>query len=277
MDGTTGLSWMAWTWPTAAFFAFIFLALVAMSIWERYSPGGNPRHGILGLDTTRGDRLFISLLGSAFILLAWLGIIGTPLWGGLVLSLVFALAVFRWVWPKCRDEGFEANVKKSSQSPYCDDLGLSSKLVIWVERHRFATFPASLSMRFENIFTDDPGSKSFAAGSVIFEKGAKGEEMYVIKEGEVDIFIEDCHLETISRDDIFGELCLIDQESRIASAVARTDCVLQAIDKRRFLFLVQETPLFAIRVMKVLADRLRRVDVLLAKWEHEKASQSSGT
>lgn len=132
-------------------------------------------------------------------------------------------------------------------------------------------------MRFENIFTDDPGSKSFAAGSVIFEKGAKGEEMYVIKEGEVDIFIEDCHLETISRDDIFGELCLIDQESRIASAVARTDCVLQAIDKRRFLFLVQETPLFAIRVMKVLAERLRRVDVLLAKWEHEKASQSSGT
>jgi predicted small integral membrane protein len=97
MDGTTGLSWMAWTWPTAAFFAFILVALVAMSVWEWYSPGGNPRHGILGLDTTRGDRLFISLLGSAFILLAWLGIIGIPLWGGLVLSLVFALAVFRWV------------------------------------------------------------------------------------------------------------------------------------------------------------------------------------
>ena len=97
MDGTTGLSWMAWTWPTAAFFAFILVVLVAMSIREWYSPGGNPRHGILGLDTTRGDRLFISLLGSAFILLAWLGIIGTPLWGGLIVSLVFALAVFRWV------------------------------------------------------------------------------------------------------------------------------------------------------------------------------------
>ena len=57
----------------------------------------DPRHGILGLDTTRGDRLFISLLGSAFILLAWLGIMGTPLWGGLALSLIYAVAVFRWV------------------------------------------------------------------------------------------------------------------------------------------------------------------------------------
>lgn len=120
-------------------------------------------------------------------------------------------------------------------------------------------------------------AKSFAAGSVIFEEGSKGEEMYVIKEGEVDIFIDGCHLETIFREDIFGELCLIDQETRIASAVARTDCVLQAINKRRFLFLVQETPLFAIRVMKVLADRLRRVDVLLAKWEREKATPSQGT
>jgi CRP/FNR family transcriptional regulator, cyclic AMP receptor protein len=132
-------------------------------------------------------------------------------------------------------------------------------------------------MKFDNIFTDDPSLRSFAAGSVIFEEGTKGEEMYVVKDGEVDILLEGCHLETISRDDIFGELCLIDQETRIASAIARTDCLVQAINKRRFLFLVQETPLFAIRVMKVLADRLRRVDLLLAKWELEKASRSAGT
>ena len=67
---------MAWTWPTAAFFIFIFLCLVGMSVWEYYAPGGAPRRGILGLDTTRGDRLFISLLGSAFIFLAWLGLMG---------------------------------------------------------------------------------------------------------------------------------------------------------------------------------------------------------
>jgi predicted small integral membrane protein len=91
------LSWMAWTWQTAAFFGFIALCLVGMVIWDLRSPGGAPRRGILGLDTTRGDRLFISLLGSAYIFLAWLGILGTPLWGPLAISLIFAFAVFRWV------------------------------------------------------------------------------------------------------------------------------------------------------------------------------------
>jgi predicted small integral membrane protein len=91
------LSWMAWTWPTAAFFAFIFMCLVGMTVWDAYDPGGDPRHGILGLDTTRGDRLFITLLGSAYIFLGWLGTMGTPLWGGLFISLIWAFAVFRWV------------------------------------------------------------------------------------------------------------------------------------------------------------------------------------
>ena len=91
------LSWMAWTWQTAAFFVFVLLALVGMGIWEWRSPGGAPRRGILGLDTTRGDRLFISLLGAAFIHLGWLAAFGSPPWGALIISLFFALAVFRWV------------------------------------------------------------------------------------------------------------------------------------------------------------------------------------
>ena len=97
MQNTDIISWMAWTWPTACFFAFIFLCLVAMSIWEFASPGGGARHGILGLDTTRGDRLFISLLGSAFIFLAWIGLVNTTLWVPLVIALVYAGVVFRWV------------------------------------------------------------------------------------------------------------------------------------------------------------------------------------
>ena len=91
------LSWMAWTWPTAAFFVFIALCLITMGVWEWLVPGGAPRRGILGLDTTRGDRLFISLLGSAFIFLGWLGIFGTPIWGALVLSLIYGFAVFRLI------------------------------------------------------------------------------------------------------------------------------------------------------------------------------------
>ncbi len=97
MQGTELISWMAWTWPTAAFFAFILACLVAMTVWELYSPGGAPRRGILGLDTTRGDRLFISLLGSAYIFLAWLGFLGPPLWAPLGISIVYAFIVFRWV------------------------------------------------------------------------------------------------------------------------------------------------------------------------------------
>ncbi|HEY9548844.1 MAG TPA: DUF2160 domain-containing protein [Kiloniellaceae bacterium] len=105
MDGTgllhwfAGLdfSWMAWTWPTALFFAVIFLLLVAMAIWEVLRPGGAPRIGLLRFETTRGDRLFLSLLGSAFIHLAWLGLVGPVLWGALALSLVYAVLVFRFV------------------------------------------------------------------------------------------------------------------------------------------------------------------------------------
>ena len=92
-----GLSWMAWTWETGLFFIVIAALLVAMTIWELRSPGGNPRVGILAIETTRGDRLFISLLSSAFIHLAWLGLVDAHLCGAFVLSLIFAFCVFRWV------------------------------------------------------------------------------------------------------------------------------------------------------------------------------------
>jgi predicted small integral membrane protein len=97
MDNTDLLSWMAWTWPTAFFFIFVFGCIAAMGAWEYFSPGGGPRHGAFGLDTTRGDRLFITLLGSAFIFLGWLGFFGVPLWGGLILALAWGFFVFRWV------------------------------------------------------------------------------------------------------------------------------------------------------------------------------------
>ncbi len=91
------LTWMAWTWQTATFFIGIACLLLAMTAWEWRSPGGAPRRGILTINTTRGDRLFISLLGAAFIHLGWLGTFGTPLWGAVGLSLVWAVVVFRWV------------------------------------------------------------------------------------------------------------------------------------------------------------------------------------
>jgi len=90
-------AWMAWTLPTALFFGGIFVLLIGMGVWEYFSPGGNPRVGILRFETTRGDRLFISLLGSAFIHIAWLGLVGANLWWALALSVVYAIGVFRMV------------------------------------------------------------------------------------------------------------------------------------------------------------------------------------
>lgn len=86
--------WMAWTNATAAFFVFVFCAILLMGVMEFFRPGGQPRNGVLGIETTRGDRLFISFLGSAFIFLGWLGLMGTPLWGALALMVLWSGFVF---------------------------------------------------------------------------------------------------------------------------------------------------------------------------------------
>ena len=91
------LSWMAWTWPTAIFFVVIFGMIAGMGAWEYVSPGGAPKIGILNFETTRGDRLFVSLLGSAFICLGWLWQVDLPLWYALILCALFFVLVFRFV------------------------------------------------------------------------------------------------------------------------------------------------------------------------------------
>ena len=88
---------MAWTWQTAAFFGVIALLLAGMAVWEWLAPGGAPRRGILGIHTTRGDRLFISLLLAAYIHLVWLATTRLPLWGATVVALIAAVLVFRKV------------------------------------------------------------------------------------------------------------------------------------------------------------------------------------
>lgn len=90
------LSWMAWTPPTAAFFIAIALTLVAMTIWQIVAPS-EERVGILTIPTTPGDRLFLTLLGAAYIHLAWLGLVGPDLWWALGISILYGIAVFRWV------------------------------------------------------------------------------------------------------------------------------------------------------------------------------------
>ena len=87
---------MAWTFPVALFFFVIACLLIVFTLLAIRYPE-TPRRGVLRVETTRGDRLFISLLGSAFICIGWLFFWGSPLWGALLLCLVYAAAVFRWV------------------------------------------------------------------------------------------------------------------------------------------------------------------------------------
>jgi predicted small integral membrane protein len=91
-------AWMAWTPPTALFFLGIFVLLASFTLLAVYRPE-TPRLGVLRIETTRGDRLFITLLGSAFIHILWLAIApaDADLWWASALSLVYAGAVFRWV------------------------------------------------------------------------------------------------------------------------------------------------------------------------------------
>jgi predicted small integral membrane protein len=89
--------WMAWTFPVALFFWCIASLLMIMTLLAIRFPE-TPRVGVLRIETTRGDRLFITLLGSAFIHLGWLFFAGPDLiWGAMILSLAYAAAVFRWV------------------------------------------------------------------------------------------------------------------------------------------------------------------------------------
>jgi len=110
---------------------------------------------------------------------------------------------------------------------------------------------------FINLFKNKE-AKSFTAGQSVFKAGDPGDSMYIVNEGEVEILDGATSLEVVGPGSIFGELALIDDEPRSASAVAKTDCKLVAVDRRRFEFMVTETPFFALAVMKVVADRLRR-------------------
>jgi CRP-like cAMP-binding protein len=100
--------------------------------------------------------------------------------------------------------------------------------------------------------------QAYAAGSVIFHEGDPGNVMYVVQAGEVEIQAGGRVVEVVGPDGIFGEMALIDQAPRSAAAVAKTDCVLLPITQKQFLYMVEETPFFAIRVMQVMSTRLRR-------------------
>lgn len=97
----------------------------------------------------------------------------------------------------------------------------------------------------------------FKAGSTIFKKGDSGETMFVVASGTVDIVADGTVVDQLSEGDLFGEMSLIDKQRRSADAVASTDCALVTIDEKRFLYMTDHTPRFALQVMRLVAARLR--------------------
>ncbi len=110
------------------------------------------------------------------------------------------------------------------------------------------------------LFRNAPEVVAVAAGEYIFRKGEAAKVMYLIIEGEVDLMLDDMVVETAKEGTFIGEMALIDEEPRSASARARIDCRVFPIDEARFQSLVKETPFFALQMMRTLARRLRIMD-----------------
>jgi CRP/FNR family transcriptional regulator, cyclic AMP receptor protein len=114
------------------------------------------------------------------------------------------------------------------------------------------------------LFHKETDTVQLAPGDFLFREGEKGDKMYVLLEGEIDIFLGDFVLETAGPGSLLGEMALIDDSLRTADAVAKTPSKLAQIDRGRFHFLVQQTPHFATHAMKTLADRLRHMNAITA-------------
>jgi CRP-like cAMP-binding protein len=110
------------------------------------------------------------------------------------------------------------------------------------------------------MFRRDENSLAFPAGQTIFREGENGDSMYVVVEGEVNLVVHGTLVETVPAGGMFGEMALLAKEPRTATAIAGTDCKLTPIDSKRFMYLIQQTPYFALQMMQVMADRLRRMD-----------------
>jgi len=114
------------------------------------------------------------------------------------------------------------------------------------------------------IFRHATELRYFKAGETVFREGDAADVMYVVQAGELDVVYHGKEVERLTEGDLFGEMSLISEEPRSATVVARTDCKLVPIDLKAFMFLVEETPYFAVQVMRILSSRIRHLLTRLA-------------
>ena len=115
------------------------------------------------------------------------------------------------------------------------------------------------------IFQKSSSPLTYVAGQTIFQEGETGNIMYGIIEGEVDLIVDGKVVETITTGDVFGEGALVQPEhDRASTAIAKTDCIIACLDRERFLFAIENTPMFAIDVLRSYSNRARRLKRMVA-------------
>jgi len=110
---------------------------------------------------------------------------------------------------------------------------------------------------------EDTELLAFRAGDTVFREGDPGDLMYVVHAGRVELHVRGQLVDALGPGGVLGEMALIEHAPRTATATAKTDCTLVPITEKRFMFMVQQTPHFALQIMKVMAERLRRMDARL--------------
>ncbi len=110
-----------------------------------------------------------------------------------------------------------------------------------------------------NLFRNVTDATKVEAGATICREGEPGDSMYAIVEGKVEITVGGRLIEVLGPGDVFGEMSLIDRSPRSATAIAKSECSIAVIDERRFGYMVQQTPYFALEMLRTLSVRLRRL------------------
>ncbi len=114
------------------------------------------------------------------------------------------------------------------------------------------------------IFQRPPSPRTFLAGEVIFRQGESDELVYGIIEGQVEILVNNKVIEIIKAGDIFGQAVMIQPEhTRASTAIAKTDCLIAFLDREHFLFALEETPMFAVEILRSYSNRLRHLKHLI--------------
>ena len=105
--------------------------------------------------------------------------------------------------------------------------------------------------------------RTYQPGEKVFVEGSPGTSMYVVLDGNIEIYVGGTSIEVAGRGSIIGEMGLIDSIARSATVVAKDYCVLAQVNRSQFLSLMQKTPRFGLFVMKTLVTRLRNMDAMM--------------